>query len=59
MSVGEVQKPVTNLMSGKACGLEHTHAEILFITKLFNKFFDKGIYASDWAKAIIVPIHKK
>ena len=32
---------------------------ILFITKLFNTIFDKGIYPSDWAKAIIVPIHKK
>ena len=29
------------------------------MTKLFNNFFDKGIYPSDWAKAIIVPIHKK
>ena len=55
-------------MSGKACGLEQIHAEmlntggkdvILFITKLFNTIFDKGIYPSDWAKAIIVPIHKK
>ena len=32
---------------------------ILFMTKLFNTIFDKGIYPSDWAKAIIVPIHKK
>ena len=32
---------------------------ILFMTKLFNTNFDKGIYPSDWAKAIIVPIHKK
>ena len=32
---------------------------VLFMTKLFNTFFDKGIYLSDWAKAIIVPIHKK
>ena len=32
---------------------------ILFVTKLFNKKIDKGIYPSDWAKAIIVPIHKK
>ena len=68
ISVDEVQKPVTNLMSGKACGLEHTHAEmlntggkdvILFITSLFNTIFDKGVYPSDWVKAIIVPIHKK
>ena len=32
---------------------------ILFMTKLFNTIFDKGIYPSEWAKAIIVPIHKK
>ena len=32
---------------------------ILFMAKLFNTIFDKGIYPSDWAKAIIVPIHKK
>ena len=68
ISVDEVQKAVTNLKSGKACGLDHIHAEmlkmggkdvILFMTKLFNTIFDKGIYPSDWAKAIIVPIHKK
>ena len=68
ISVDEVLKAVTNLKSGKACGLDHIHAEmlktggkdvILFMTKLFNTIFDKGIYPSDWAKAIIVPIHKK
>ena len=32
---------------------------ILFMTKPFSTVFDKGIYPSDWAKAIIVPIHKK
>ena len=32
---------------------------ILFMNKLFNPIFDKGIYPSDWAKAIIVPIRKK
>ena len=56
-----------NLKSGKACGLYHIHAEmlkaggkdvILFTAKLFNTIFDKGIYPSDWAKAIIVPVHK-
>ncbi|WP_419639471.1 hypothetical protein, partial [Thiolapillus sp.] len=25
----------------------------------FNTIFDKGIYPSEWAKAIIIPIHKK
>ena len=32
---------------------------ILFMTKLFNTIFDKGIYLGKWAKAIIIPIHKK
>ena len=32
---------------------------ILFMTKLFNTIFDKGIYPSEWTKAIIIPIHKK
>ena len=32
---------------------------ILFMTKLFNTIFDEGIYPSEWAKAIIIPIHKK
>ncbi|MCB4762269.1 MAG: hypothetical protein LGB06_08465 [Sulfurovum sp.] len=50
ISVDEVQKAVTNLMSRKACGLDHIHAEmlktggkdvILFMTKLFNTIFDK------------------
>ena len=58
ISVDEVQKAVANLKSGKACGLDHIHAEmlktggkdvILFMTKLFNTIFDKGIYPSDWA----------
>ena len=54
ISVDEVQKAVTNLKSGKAWGGEDA---ILFMTKLFNKFFDKNMYPSDWAKAIIVPIY--
>ncbi|MCB4763516.1 MAG: hypothetical protein LGB78_06405 [Sulfurovum sp.] len=29
ISVDEVQKAVTNLKSGKACGLDHIHAEML------------------------------
>ena len=58
ISVDEVQKAVLNLKSGKACGLDHIHAEmlktggkdvILFMTKLFNTIFDKGIYPSDCA----------
>ena len=29
ISVDEVQKDVTSLKSGKACGLDHIHAEML------------------------------
>ena len=32
---------------------------ILFMTKLFNTTFDKGIYPSEWAKAITIPIHRE
>ena len=32
---------------------------ILFMTKLLNTFVDKGMYPSEWAKAIIISIHTK
>ena len=47
-----------NLKSGNACGLDNVLAEmlkaggqevILFMTKLFNTIFDKGIYPGEWA----------
>ena len=68
IAVDEVQKADTNLKPGKACGLHNILAEmlkaggqdvILFMTKLFHRIFDRGIYLSEWAKAIIVPVHKK
>ena len=68
ISVDEIQKAVTNLKPGKACGLDNVLAEMLkaggqivihFMNKLFNTISDKGIYPSEWAKAIIIPIHKK
>ena len=68
ITADEVQKAVTNLKPGKACGLDNVLAEMLkaggqevipFMTKLFNTSFNKGIYPSEWAKAIIIPIHKK
>ena len=31
----------------------------MFLVTYFNNLFDKGICPRDWAKAIIVPIHKK
>ena len=32
---------------------------ILFMTELFNTIFDNGIYPSELAIAIILPIHKR
>lgn len=32
---------------------------ILFVTKLFDTMFDKGIYSSEWAKAVIIPVHTR
>jgi hypothetical protein len=64
----EVRKAVSRLKSGKATGTDGIFAEMLkaggecitsFLTKLFNSIFDKSIYPIEWAKAIIVPIHKK
>jgi hypothetical protein len=64
----EVSAAIKNLHSHKAGGLDGVVPEMLkrggdevicFLTKLFNKVFDSGIYPSDWAKAIVVPIFKK
>ena len=58
MTADEVQKALTNLKPGKACGLDNVLAEmlkaggqemILFMTKLFNTIFDKGNYPGEWA----------
>ena len=57
-----------SLKTGKACGLDNILAEMLklggskismFLVTYFNNLFDKDIYPQDWAKTIIVPIHKK
>ena len=64
----EVQKAIKKLKCGKACGLDGITAEMLkaggqdvelFLTRMFNVLFEKGIYPQDWAKAIVIPIHKK
>ena len=56
------------LSKGEVTGTDKISAEMLkagevyaspFLTKLFNVLFNKGLYPSDWAKAIIIPIHKK
>jgi hypothetical protein len=64
----DVAWSVKDLKLNKSCGNDGTIAEMLkcgsniaipFLTKLFNVIFDKGIFPSQWSKAIMVPIHKK
>ena len=68
ISEAEVRAAVSKLKTGKACDLDNILAEMLkiggskisvFLVTYFNNLFDKGVYPQDWAKTIIVPIHKK
>ena len=54
--------------NGKAGGLDEVSAELLqltkgklleFLIKLFNIMFDTSTFPLRWAKAIVVPLHKK
>ena len=64
---GEVVNAVQKLKTGKACGLDGILAEMLkvgnheilsFLCALCNTIFDKGYYPHEWAKAIIIHMHK-
>lgn len=68
ISEEEVVAAIKNLNNKKAGGMDGVIPEMLkyggpdvvnFLTKLFNKVFDNGIYPEEWAKAIVVPIFKK
>ena len=64
----KVQKAITKLKCRKACVLDGVTAEllkaggqdvVLFLTRMFNVLFEKGIYSQDWAKATVIPSHEK
>jgi len=64
----EVAQAIGKLKKGKASGIDYILAEMLqtggsnivmFLTKLFNVIFERGIYPEEWSKAIIIPLHKK
>jgi hypothetical protein len=64
----EVKNEIMALSRGKACGLDGILPEMLkcgvdivvpFLTKLFKKLFNDGIFPEQWSKAIIVPVFKK
>jgi len=55
----EDQKAIKKLKIEKACGLDGITAEllkaggqdvVLFLTRMLNVLFEKGIYLQDWAK---------
>ena len=64
----EVRKALNNLKKGKAAGPDGIPNDLLMITgdciihylvELFNEIFKSGLCHSEWAKAIIQPIHKE
>jgi len=66
--MSEIRTALQKLRSGKAAGpdqiisefLKASEAQVLpFLTSLFNKMFQEGIFPTEWTKSIIVPLHKK
>ena len=64
----EIERGINRLKKGKAGGLDEVSAELLqlskdkilgFLYKLFNKMYETGTFPIKWAKAIVVPLHKK
>ena len=64
----EVRSAIRRLNNGKASGIDEIVSEMIkegedivinFLTRLFNEIFTKGIFPTEWSKAIVVPIHKK
>ena len=68
ISKQEVLASINNLKSGKSAGPDKIIAELLknanacvidYLVIYFNKLFDSGVFPKEWAKSIIIPIHKK
>lgn len=68
ISVGGVQKLLSTLQIGKACGPDDLKPIVLknlsvqiapLVTKLFQKSLDTGTIPSDWTKANVTPLFKK
>ena len=68
ISKDEVRQAIARMKNNKSGGLDGVVPEMLkcggeeivdFLSKLFNRIFDCGIYPTEWSKAIVVPIFKK
>lgn len=68
ISVNGVQKLLSTLQTGKACGPDNIKPVVLknlsvqiapLVTILFQKSLDTGTMPSDWSKANVTPLFKK
>lgn len=68
ISEAEVKEAIRHAKSGKAPGPDgiiseilkaSDHGTVVFLTKFFNTLFCKGLFPTEWSKAIIFPLHKK
>ena len=64
----EILQAIDKQKKGKSAGLDEISPELIKLTKpqiikylhkLFQKLYDTSTYPKEWAKSIIIPIHKK
>ena len=64
----EVLQAIDKLKKGKSAGTDEISPDLIklakpqivnYLHKLFQKIYDTGKYPKEWAKSIIIPIHKK
>ena len=68
ISLAEVKQAIRKLKAGKASGIDEIPAEFVkaaedmvapFLTKLFNRVYDTGVFPKQWSQSVIVPLLKK
>ena len=68
ISQTEISNAIDKLKKGKSAGLDDISPDLLklakpkisnYLLKLFNKIYSTSDYPLEWAKSIIIPIHKK
>ena len=64
----ELTKAIDKLKKGKSAGIDDISPDLLklakpkilkYLLKLFNRLYSNSQYPVEWAKSIIIPIHKK
>ena len=68
ISKAEILQAIDKQKKGKSAGLDDISPDLIkltkpkitdYLNKLFQKIYDTGKYPKEWAKSIIIPIHKK